>query len=320
MMRGDGNRLLLRKPVDHNIQSRWIRNVIGSILGHVFARSKCDRGDGVILRITGFTCLLFSCTFSSCDRPPKTEENPPLKVTTVADTGGPAASAIDRNMQRLVAAYPAFLVGAEGNAIRWKDGSTTVWDDGKGRKTPEQLEADPDLEDMFTFAYPKDSIIFQENFDPGRIRNEAFFKKMYGSDAAQVGANLVTTPWITGESGLKITKVNGVDKALVAVVKDLEAMPAVRKYLTTPGGTFYWRKIAGTDRLSAHSFGMALDINVKYSDYWRWSPEFKAGKALVYHNQIPMEIVRIFERHGFIWGGKWYHYDTMHFEYRPELL
>ena len=32
------------------------------------------------------------------------------------------------------------------------------------------------------------------------------------------------------------------------------------------------------------------------------------------------KIVEIFERHGFIWGGKWYHYDTMHFEYRPELL
>ena len=36
--------------------------------------------------------------------------------------------------------------------------------------------------------------------------------------------------------------------------------------------------------------------------------------------QMPREIVDIFERHGFIWGGKWYHYDTMHFEYRPELL
>jgi hypothetical protein len=30
--------------------------------------------------------------------------------------------------------------------------------------------------------------------------------------------------------------------------------------------------------------------------------------------------VEVFERHGFIWGGKWNHYDTMHFEYRPELL
>ena len=42
--------------------------------------------------------------------------------------------------------------------------------------------------------------------------------------------------------------------------------------------------------------------------------------AIPYRNKIPMEIVDIFEKHGFIWGGKWYHYDTMHFEYRPELL
>jgi hypothetical protein len=35
---------------------------------------------------------------------------------------------------------------------------------------------------------------------------------------------------------------------------------------------------------------------------------------------MPYEIVDIFEKQGFIWGGKWYHFDTMHFEYRPELL
>jgi hypothetical protein len=41
---------------------------------------------------------------------------------------------------------------------------------------------------------------------------------------------------------------------------------------------------------------------------------------LLYRNEIPWEIVEIFERHGFVWGGKWYHYDTMHFEYRPEIV
>ena len=30
--------------------------------------------------------------------------------------------------------------------------------------------------------------------------------------------------------------------------------------------------------------------------------------------------VDAFEAEGFIWGGRWLHYDTMHFEYRPELL
>ena len=32
-----------------------------------------------------------------------------------------------------------------------------------------------------------------------------------------------------------------------------------------------------------------------------------------------LTIPEIFEKHGFIWGGKWDHFDTMHFEYRPEL-
>ena len=37
-------------------------------------------------------------------------------------------------------------------------------------------------------------------------------------------------------------------------------------------------------------------------------------------DRIPKEIVDVFEKYGFIWGGRWYHYDTMHFEYRPEFL
>jgi peptidoglycan LD-endopeptidase CwlK len=45
-----------------------------------------------------------------------------------------------------------------------------------------------------------------------------------------------------------------------------------------------------------------------------------ASGRLPYKNQIPWDIIHIFESHGFIWGGKWYHYDTMHFEYRPEQL
>src|SRR6516225_8786638 len=48
-------------------------------------------------------------------------------------------------------------------------------------------------------------------------------------------------------------------------------------------------------------------------------PPDTSGRV-VCKNEVPWEIVRIFEKHGFIWGGKWYHYDTMHFSYRPEML
>jgi hypothetical protein len=126
---------------------------------------------------------------------------------------------------------------------------------------------------------------------------------------------LVRVRWVDGKT-LLVTKREGVARALSAVARELAALPQeYQKFLSPSAGTFKWRKIAGTNRLSVHSFGAAIDINVKYSAYWRWSKG-----AYRYQNKIPKAIVDIFEKYGFIWGGKWYHYDTMHFEYRPELL
>jgi hypothetical protein len=66
-----------------------------------------------------------------------------------------------------------------------------------------------------------------------------------------------------------------------------------------------------------HAFGAAIDLNARFGDYWQWR---KGGGPIVWKNRIPLPIVEIFERHGFIWGGKWYHYDSLHFEYRPEII
>ena len=30
--------------------------------------------------------------------------------------------------------------------------------------------------------------------------------------------------------------------------------------------------------------------------------------------------MEVFERNNFIWGGKWGHFDILHFEYRPEII
>jgi hypothetical protein len=74
--------------------------------------------------------------------------------------------------------------------------------------------------------------------------------------------------------------------------------------------------------MSMHAYAAAIDLNLAVSDYWFWQKP-KNGKAdapIPYRNRMPRAIIDIFEKHGFIWGGRWYHYDTMHFEYRPELL
>lgn len=41
---------------------------------------------------------------------------------------------------------------------------------------------------------------------------------------------------------------------------------------------------------------------------------------MAFDSKMPAELVQVFERYGFVWGGKWNHNDRIHFEYRPELI
>jgi hypothetical protein len=88
-----------------------------------------------------------------------------------------------------------------------------------------------------------------------------------------------------------------------------------------------WRNIAGSESRSFHSYGAAVDLLMKaqagMETYWQWT----ASKGIDWRSvpaerrqNPPTEVIRAFEEQGFIWGGRWSRYDTMHFEYHPELL
>jgi len=242
-----------------------------------------------------------------------------------ASSRSPALTHSDATPAALVRAYPDFLDRIEGNELVWKDGTRMQINDGKGQKPFEALLNQPDIKDMFVMSYPAgdQGLAPDVNFDPGRVRYAPLFEKMYGdcrnSNLAAQGADVV---WLRRKDGqtIKFSKINGAAEALQRVSDELDRLPdRFNNYLTPMQGTYNCRVIAGTDRLSAHGLGIAIDIASKHSNYWRWTKPDKTGH-ITYRNAIPWEIVRIFEKHGFIWGGKWYHYDTMHFEYRPELL
>jgi hypothetical protein len=225
----------------------------------------------------------------------------------------------------IVKYYKDFLDSTDGKYLYFKDGSKMEFDNSFVKLTYEDTLNNASLKDQMTIKYitgKKYNIPILENFDPGRVRCESFFKKIYGQTKEGVRKNLVSVNWLPKKLGKKIlfTKLNGAASALQNVSNELEKLPdSCMKYIESLGGTYYWRKIAGTERLSMHSFGISIDINTKYSHYWRNSKPDKNG-LYKYKNSIPFEIVEIFEKYGFIWGGKWYHYDTMHFEYRPELI
>jgi peptidoglycan LD-endopeptidase CwlK len=232
---------------------------------------------------------------------------------------------VSAKAEAFLRAYPIFFTGYKENRLLFHDGDGIQFDDGRS-KSYQELLANPDPEDELSQHYPTGPQSYAApavNFDPGRFRCAALFKKMYGANASEVESHLVTIPWLphSTHGSVRITRVNGVDHQLEAVSAELDQLPPEeKKYVLKTGGTFNWRPIAGSEQLSAHSFGIAIDIDPDFSDYWRWSSPGDKDKPIPYKNRIPHRIVEIFERHGFIWGGKWYHYDTMHFEYRPELM
>jgi hypothetical protein len=225
----------------------------------------------------------------------------------------------------LIAAYPDHLDGHENGVLLWKDGTRMRFDEGMREKDFETLLNRPSLKDQFYARYPvgQNALPPGLNIDPGRVRHQGLFAKMYGDCLkGEAAHHLVDVVWLPRKWGraLKITRVNGVADKLRAVSAELDELPAAfDKYLFPSAGTYNCRAIAGTDRVSPHGLGIAIDIATKDSHYWRWTKPDAAGRY-PYRNAIPKEVVDIFERHGFIWGGRWYHYDTMHFEYRPELI
>ena len=232
---------------------------------------------------------------------------------------GPLKAALDN----LVAAYPNALAGHDDKALRWRDGAVLPLSGGDDNKPFEERLRHASISDQVRMAYPRGTLDQPPpaDSDPGRLRNAAFFTKMYGDCAkGEVSPHLVSLNWLAKSWGkpIRITAVNSVDQQLRAVSAEIDALPDTIKRAAYPiAGTYNCRAVADTGAPSPHSYGIAIDLNTRYSDYWFWRPH---DGPIAYRNRMPQEIVAIFEKHGFIWGGKWYHFDTMHFEYRPELL
>jgi hypothetical protein len=234
-----------------------------------------------------------------------------------------SAPSVAASVDDLVRAYPDVLAGFDGTNLIWRDGTRMPVDDRRPNKSMEEQLRNGSILDQLRLAYPRDApLLPAPQQDPGRVRNRAFFDKMYGDcKSGQVVPALGHIVWLPNTWGhvISITSINGIDRRLAAISRELDALPQDdKKYVYPLGGTYACRVVADTGQTSMHAWGAAIDINPAFSDYWLWRRA--AGTAPTYLNRIPPKVVKAFERHGFIWGGRWAHFDTMHFEYRPELL
>ena len=224
----------------------------------------------------------------------------------------------------LLLAYPEYITSIEEcNGYVYlimKSGKKLLYDDKIIKNSQEKLEK-PDIQDTLEQIYPLSTVtsIMQENFDPGRSRHYGILSEVYGSSKQVVASNLVSVK--ADHYNFQFNMHNNAAHSLEAVMNALIPLSKrdqnVRRCLFPSSGTFNYRSISGTDRLSPHAFGIAIDLASDKRDYWKWASKEDGEKRLA---SYPSELVQAFENNGFVWGGKWSHFDILHFEYRPEVI
>ncbi|WP_432662175.1 M15 family metallopeptidase [Wukongibacter baidiensis] len=230
-----------------------------------------------------------------------------------------------RDLLCLLMAYPEDIKDIQKEKggrvyVVMKSGKKILYDDKRTKGFQEKL-ANPDLQDMMEQVYPLSNVtkLMDKEFDPGRIRVYTLLKEVYGGSNQQVQSNLCNVKM--GYKNYPFNQNNKAADKLRASMNEITSLAKTKQqiyaFLFPASGTFNYRYIAGTNRLSPHSFGIAVDLKRDKRDYWKWASREDGEKRL---KSYPREIVEVFERNGFIWGGKWGHFDILHFEYRPELI
>ncbi|NIZ40789.1 M15 family metallopeptidase [Entomospira entomophila] len=174
---------------------------------------------------------------------------------------------------------------------------------------------------------------FQQSTKPEIQRTRTVYHGQYhhilygGHDQRSIESQLTSMTFLG--TSLKFHKIaaEALQRVNAKIVKASQRDASLKEFLatlTTPG-SYYWRKIAGTNTISYHSYGIAVDINPKKTQqpiYWLWESQRNKEWYLVAPNdrwQIHPKVIQFFLEEGFLWGGTWPQYDIMHFEYRPEL-
>ncbi len=231
-------------------------------------------------------------------------------------------------------------------AIITRSNTTLYW--ANGRILPEHLRSQWETYRSYIYyTYPK-NMQDPKNIPQQRVESlnryakrvrktskstaqeSTFAKELYGANTAAGIANYIVPTTLFGKKirvhSLIEPHLKKVDNS---VSKRAQSDPEIRAFLKNIKSVwgYNWRDISGTQIISYHSYGLAVDI-LPYNPknkiiYWQWASQFRDDWLQVPLKERwspPLSVISIFEQNGFIWGGKWTLYDTMHFEYRPEML
>lgn len=184
--------------------------------------------------------------------------------------------------------------------------------------------------DPIFYAYPLSPLHTPPPAGKEPVHSRDLLEKLFGKTEGEIRNQGVSVEFLNRKvfvNAFCLAALTGVEKEIRALAT---TDPEVKAWVENIeiAYSFIDKEIAGTPGRSHHAFGMAIDlVPSSYGGkhvYWRWSRVFNRQNW----DRIPMEerwsppgsVIRAFENHGFVWGGKWSRFDTIHFEFRPEIL
>ena len=168
------------------------------------------------------------------------------------------------------------------------------------------------LLEKYNYLFSSDARYYTKQNPPMGYRNAAEAKAHMVTISVKVwvksGSNRKTATW-------KLTVNRKLAESIKAIFEDIYALPI--KFPIMQLKCFSYRTVRGpglysSDILSHHSYGAAIDINKPYNLFYRSKDKRNPNNPYT----IPKEVIAVFEKHGWFWGGNFKEgLDTMHFQY-----
>src|SRR5471030_2270620 len=187
-----------------------------------------------------------------------------IPVTSKASEVKDYETELKQDILILMLAYPEHIVGVEKKSndeiyLIMKSCNKIIYDDKKEKNHEEKL-ANPDIQDMLEQDYPliRSTEIMNKAFDQGRARHYELFNEVYGNSKAAIEKNLINLKY--GYTNYQFNSKNKANTSLEAALKELMPLAKTRgdigSILYPSSGTYNYRVISGTGRLSPHSYGI----------------------------------------------------------------
>ena len=256
----------------------------------------------------------------------------PVNNTEIQEpVGGPQETKKEQpEVAALLVKYESFIgeVSQLDNDVGFLFGNTWIYFRDGRMLTKESIKHQDRYKSIF-YDYTLGRVTKLPEYEELTLRSPDFLNHLFGTNEIKLRERCDWVPFLNHNAYMNNfceSALRNVEEEILKAAKNDQEVQAFIENLKTIY-SFQQRKIRGTENTSLHSYGLALDLiptsyNRKHAN-WRWSTAFVDEWQLIPLEKRwspPQVVIDAFEKNGFVWGGKWVHFDTVHFEYAPEII